>query len=318
MSQTNPTIDHKQSMLSLPAKTFNEWEDVLFCDLCGSADLVWLNETSHIKQCERCSHVLLSPRPTLKEIANAYSSESAYSDWIVGESGRDLLWQKRLQRISPFVPPGSKVLDYSAGIGTFLSLLRKKGCLVHGTELSESAKKIALEKYDIPLCDESEISVARYESYFDAITAWHVLEHVESPAALISWFWKLLTPAGILIIAVPNREHTPIKNLFLGRSYPLEKRYPVLHPGDEIHLSYFSKATLSTLLRNAGFNVQEISIDDHFANPSIRTSLKYWFYTTIEKIFRKNLSETIFVRACKMDTSWVLTARRAPCETSPC
>jgi 2-polyprenyl-3-methyl-5-hydroxy-6-metoxy-1,4-benzoquinol methylase len=42
------------------------------------------------------------------------------------------------------------------------------------------------------------------EGRFDAITLWHVLEHVHDVKKYIQTFKKLLTDSGKLLIAVPN------------------------------------------------------------------------------------------------------------------
>ncbi len=280
-------------------ESFTEFETVDVCDLCGHKDFVCLSEESSIKQCSHCSFVILSPRPTLREIERSYSDANAYADWIRDDRGRGRLWRNRFGRIEKLVAPGSKVLDYSAGIGTFMNVLNQNKCVVHGTEISSTAKRIALEKYNLQIENEDEIFNDRFARYFDAITAWHVLEHVESPSRLISMFWNLLREGGSLIIAVPNCEHLPLKNLLAGRAHPLSKLYPPLRPGDEIHLSYFSNSTLSQLLLRSGFKIQELGIDNHFASPSLHNSVKYHCYDLLHRVSGKNRSETIFAVASK-------------------
>lgn len=280
-------------------KEFKEFEEVKICDLCGSTENSDLYAPSHIRTCDRCGFVFASPRPTFNEIQNAYSVDGFYDGWLLGIEGRKKLWKKRYDRTKEFLNPKSKILDYSAGIGTFLQYARLGGQEVYGTEISTSAKTIAQQTYGIELYDEPILLANGYKDYYDAITAWHVVEHVGSPRGLLEKFHQCLKERGVLIIAVPNNYHRPLKSLFFLKKQNPDLLYPKLVPGAEIHLSYFNMNTLRFLLEKSRFNVEYAGIDDHFANPNWKTALKYFIYVLIMKIFKSNYSETIFIVARK-------------------
>ena len=42
------------------------------------------------------------------------------------------------------------------------------------------------------------------EEGFDCVIFWHVLEHLRDPAAALRRSARLLTPGGLLVVAVPN------------------------------------------------------------------------------------------------------------------
>ena len=42
------------------------------------------------------------------------------------------------------------------------------------------------------------------KAYFDVITMWHSLEHVESYSETIAFLKPLIKPKGLLVIACPN------------------------------------------------------------------------------------------------------------------
>ena len=76
----------------------------------------------------------------------------------------------------------------------------------------------------------------------DAIVCGHLLEHVTTPAHLVSECFRLLRPGGVLALAVPSP--VTLSMLWTG------DRYFDKHPG---HLHAFSVKQLRALLIDAGF-----------------------------------------------------------------
>ena len=74
---------------------------------------------------------------------------------------------------------------------------------ISGLEPDENARKKALELYDLNLKKTEEFVRLPAEA-FDAITMWHVLEHVHDLHEYIKQIKFLLKPEGKIFIAVPN------------------------------------------------------------------------------------------------------------------
>ena len=106
--------------------------------------------------------------------------------------------------ISQTVKQGT-VLDVGAGIGAFLNSMRKKGWQITGIEPDEGARAQAKDLFKIDLTDTNTLEHLSQNS-FDAITLWHVLEHVHRLHPYIEQLKSLLKPGGKLFIAVPNYE----------------------------------------------------------------------------------------------------------------
>jgi 2-polyprenyl-6-hydroxyphenyl methylase/3-demethylubiquinone-9 3-methyltransferase len=103
----------------------------------------------------------------------------------------------------------AKVLDIGCGGGLFLSLLKREGAQVTGIELSDSrahyaATKHGLEIYKHPI--ENEFWQAGYEDYFDAVTLWDVIEHVNYPLQTLQCAVNVLKKDGLLLIDTPCRD----------------------------------------------------------------------------------------------------------------
>src|SRR5260370_38811561 len=91
------------------------------------------------------------------------------------------MWRKRLDLLERQPAPGGRLLDVGAGIGTFLALAAERGWQVAGTEISESAVRLARERHGLQL-RPAQLEEAGFEAgSSDVIPLWLVLQHVPSP-----------------------------------------------------------------------------------------------------------------------------------------
>ncbi len=262
----------------MPKKTcFSDWESVARCDLCETTSILDLHQGDQVQisKCQACGYIFTNPRPTLAEIAESYSQDDFYDGWLKEDDGRAEMWEKRAKRATAHNLPGKTVFDYSAGIGTFLQLLKSKGYEVFGTEISASAKRIALSKHGIQLGSDADFSGGDFDARIDLITAWHVVEHVHSPRTLIQWFHRLLKPGGVLVIAVPNLYARPLRRFF-SKGIDEQSVFWPMKPGTELHLSHFSHDTMKEFLTREGFDIEVDSIDDCYPVKSWKNRLRFW------------------------------------------
>ncbi|MFM7672013.1 MAG: class I SAM-dependent methyltransferase [Bacteroidota bacterium] len=115
---------------------------------------------------------------------------------------RTLLQKVRLVSASTGLSNG-RVLDVGSGTGAFVSALRKAGWQADGLEPDPTARKVALSDFGTNLLDIDRLFHLP-EASFDAITLWHVLEHVHDLNGYMKQFHRLLKPGGTLLIALPN------------------------------------------------------------------------------------------------------------------
>ena len=103
----------------------------------------------------------------------------------------------------------ARVLDIGCGGGLFLSLLRREGAHVIGIELNDSRAQYATTKHNLEIHKqpiESDFWQKRYENYFDAVTLWDVIEHVNFPLQTLQSAVQVLKPGGLLLIDTPCRD----------------------------------------------------------------------------------------------------------------
>ena len=234
---------------SCPVCSSTSFKTVLNCK-----DYTVSQETFTIVACSGCGFEFTNPRPSDNVIGNYYKSEDYISHsntkkGIISQlyhSVRNYTLKKKIQLVSKYVSRGT-ILDYGAGTGMFLNTCKLAGWKAFGIEPDSGARKIGAEmnlslygtKHNL-LSDIPEVS-------FDAITLWHVLEHVTDLEDTLNFFKNKLNPDGVLIIAVPN--HTSFDAQYYKAFWAA---YDVPR-----HLYHFHKETVEKLLGNFGFNLVE-------------------------------------------------------------
>lgn len=91
------------------------------------------------------------------------------------------------------------LLEIGCGAGFFLEKVTNY-YKTHGIELNQNAVKIC-EAKKIDILPEN---LENIERKFDAIVSFEVLEHLPNPKFILQRICELLSPGGILILAVPN------------------------------------------------------------------------------------------------------------------
>jgi 2-polyprenyl-6-hydroxyphenyl methylase/3-demethylubiquinone-9 3-methyltransferase len=119
-------------------------------------------------------------------------------------------FRHQVEVLSRYLPlRNAQVLDIGCGGGLFLSLLQREGAHVTGIELSDSrafyaASRHNLEIYKRPI--ESDFWQKGYAGYFDAVTLWDVIEHVNYPFQTLQSAANALKKGGLLLIDTPCRD----------------------------------------------------------------------------------------------------------------
>ncbi|WP_121666104.1 class I SAM-dependent methyltransferase [Mesonia aquimarina] len=161
-------------------------------------DLYW-NEERDILQ--------TFPVPSSSELPGYYKSQDYISHTDSSKTLIDKIYQavkskmlqKKLDLISSF-SSGKTLLDIGAGTGDFLALAKQNYWRINGIEPNTNARKLALDKGVNLSANKNTLEPEKY----DAITLWHVLEHIPNLEEEIESLKSLLNIDGTLFIAVPN------------------------------------------------------------------------------------------------------------------
>lgn len=262
-------------------------ESLSSCPLCAGASFTHLDKAFHFDRCSSCGLVFDNPRPTQAAIAEHYSRAGQYDGWLANIEAREAMWRRRLGKMLPWTVPGS-LLDVGTGIGQFLALARPHFSQVYGTELSESAIRIAKERYGLDIFHGTIESLSL--GTYDNLTMIHVLEHVLNPGHTLRRCFELLNSGGRLFLCVPNdlRSWTSRLRALRARLRPGNNSpvigLPRCDAMEEIHLSHFTAETLSFGVRQAGFRVLNVGTDPVYAATGMRLvahHLNYWVHTVM-------------------------------------
>ena len=180
---------------------------------CLSAkDHTVTQEVFEIWQCNVCTARFTQNVPGKNEIGKYYRSETyiSHSDTKKGfiNAMYHQVRKRTLHRKKKIIEKYTKlstgnILDIGAGTGAFLHTMENSRWNVTGLEPDVIARDNAKKLYGLNLQLSVELFNLQPKS-FDAITMWHVLEHVHDLHEYMDQITKLLKPNGYLFIAVPN------------------------------------------------------------------------------------------------------------------
>ena len=219
----------------------------------AASDHTVSHDSFDIWECASCTVRFTQNVPDVHGIAKYYASEDYISHSDTKEGLINSLYHKvrrmtlRRKKVlvskACMVTKGS-VLDIGCGTGAFLHAMAKAGWAVKGLEpdpvAREKAKQLYGQDLDLP---EALFRIPAHS--FDAITMWHVLEHVHQLHEYIEQLKKILKPKGKLFIAVPNYRS-------------LDAKYYKEHwAGYDVprHLYHFSPLAMQGILGQHGFQI---------------------------------------------------------------
>lgn len=245
------------------------------CFICGSnapstgyRGLKVDGESYDIVFCPGCGLGRTEPFMDEKRLRALYSSAYREEDSTRFISPLEVLTRAvrngRCASIERYAKKG-RILDVGCGRGDFLSMMAERGWEGVGLELDE--RIVGRGRTGVNLRHGSLDDVMFPDGHFDAVTFWHVFEHIREPVAALRECRRILKPGGLLMIAVPNMGSLQAR--LSGKGW--------FHLDPPFHLYHYSAANLKSLLGKEGFEVAGVS---HF-------SLEYNPYGFIQSIYNR-------------------------------
>lgn len=191
-------------------------KEITTCPVCGNSSLAtFLSSTDYavsreaflLLECTHCELLITQPQPTESELEKYYQFEEYVSHTSKGNNVINRIYllvrrytlSQKLNLINTYSEKG-RLLDVGCGTGNFMAHCIKYGWNAEGVEPSSTARHIAgaLQSRIYPTLE------AHVETGYNAITLWHVLEHLPHLNESIDQLKAKLANNGTLYIAVPN------------------------------------------------------------------------------------------------------------------
>lgn len=188
------------------------------CNLCGARDAHVVGTHDRNQQplrtviCRACGLVWTDPRPSNEAIDAYYARE--YRQSYKGARQPKLrhlhragvVAQDRFNRLLPVLANRHRVLDVGASSGEFVHVLRTAGKEAIGIEPHEGYSTWARETLGLPVITTDWTRAQFAPGSFEAITLFHVVEHLADPRGAIAQLARWLARGGVLVVEVPNVE----------------------------------------------------------------------------------------------------------------
>ncbi|WP_245189580.1 class I SAM-dependent methyltransferase [Lunatimonas salinarum] len=211
-------------------------------------------ESFTLCRCTECGLIFTNPRPDKDHIQSYYDSKDYISHADKSNNLINILYKivrkytnkQKINFITKKLKRKGRILDYGCGTGYFISAAAKKGWETVGYEpntiaLDEAKKRTGKS----PI---SDLAILNKEKKFDAITLFHVLEHIHDLNKTIKLILNLLKKRGLLFIAIPNLNSIDFKQK--------QENWAALDVPR--HLYHFNPDTMTYLANQYGLKIVEI------------------------------------------------------------
>lgn len=196
----------------------------------------------------------MSPRPTAARLATLYSeayfeSRDPACGYPVYRTDRTAVRDKA-ERLLPAVERHAgkgRLLDLGCAYGFIMEVARDRGWEVAGIEPAEGVAAAAAAALGVPVATDL-FSAGLPPRSFDAVLVWDVIEHLPDPHRVLDELARVLRPGGVVSVVTPDIGSLAAR--ILGQRWEEMRKMPE-------HIYFFDRASLSTLLRSAGFEPVE-------------------------------------------------------------
>jgi 2-polyprenyl-3-methyl-5-hydroxy-6-metoxy-1,4-benzoquinol methylase len=185
----------------------------IVCPLCKFEHykVIYKNVTSYphadIVKCTFCNH-FYTYLPEEVDLDNLYSDEVykvVENRNSIFDKVLSLEYNRVVKKIKSLNPRYGLLLDFGCGKGKFGSLASKAGWKVKCVETSTERARYASSVYGLDVNADFYQSGKIFDTEFEALTLFHVLEHLPAPEELLRELIKYnLKEKALVVVEVPN------------------------------------------------------------------------------------------------------------------
>jgi 2-polyprenyl-3-methyl-5-hydroxy-6-metoxy-1,4-benzoquinol methylase len=170
-----------------------------------------LKRITHVA-CARCSLIRQWPLPTESDLATYYRDvyRSDYQKTVEPTQNHVKKRQNeaapRLAHLSPLLEPGSTIIDFGCGSGEFIAACNAAGFVGKGFEPGAGYARYARDVQKLHVENKGWQDYTA-DAPADAVTSFHVFEHLVDPVAAIRKAQSWIRPDGLIYIEVPDTRY---------------------------------------------------------------------------------------------------------------
>jgi 2-polyprenyl-3-methyl-5-hydroxy-6-metoxy-1,4-benzoquinol methylase len=240
------------------------------CPVCLDKETVKIyNET--LISCQNCSHVWadlsLDEEQLRKIYAENYFKGEEYADYIADKLIIQSNFSKRLKTLRKLEnPPTFKnTLEIGCAYGFFGDLIKttNPNATYIGYDISKDAVDYANLNFGNYFSHQNYLTTKKPEKSYSDVFLWDVIEHLPNPIEFIEKISSETKSGSRIYITTGDI------SAWLPRKQ--KEKWRMIHPPTHIH--YFSKKSISKLLRQYGFEVEKV------VYPPVSRSIRVIFYS---------------------------------------
>lgn len=242
--------------ISITADAATASRRCLVCGQVGTEDLLQAPDRFHgahdvyrLVRCSSCSLVWLDNAPKPEDMCQHYGPDYDRKIAAAGESSPER-WRDRRETLGLY-KQGGAILDLGCSSGSFLETLKGGKWDLYGIEMSTDSADRAQARCGAKVFVGDILDAPFKPASFDAITCFHVFEHLYQPREVLNKVFEWLKPGGIFYALTPNIDSGGAR-VFKSYWYALELPR---------HLHLFSPKSLSRLAASVG--LEEVSLTTH-------------------------------------------------------
>lgn len=191
-----------------------ESKEPFFCRMCGN---VITPKSWGGGECDACGSVSVTDLPTDEELTDFYQSFNTTYTGGGRSGGRNLrrYAQCYLNLVQSHVDTG-ELIDIGSSTNPFPNIATRAGFNVTVMDYAQPTEIDSQVNFVEGNLNDEKI-LLEYNSAFDVVTAWAVIEHVSSPQLACSMLARMCRPRGIVVLTTPEIG-TFMTNNSIGRS----------------------------------------------------------------------------------------------------
>ncbi len=215
--------------------------DAVICPLCESPVAPDVSGTPPLYSCTVCGTWFQWPQPAPEDLAHYYDEvlDTTYLFKYSAIAGaRAYLHNSYVENLVET----KRIIDVGCGTGDYLAFFLERAWTCKGLEISSTLAQTARDHHGLDVVTDDFMGHSFDEKY-GAVSAQHVLEHMNDPVAFVRKAHGLLTDSGFMLLAVPN--HDSLLQKWVGSAW--------LCRAEESHLFHFTRKSILWLAEQVGF-----------------------------------------------------------------